>query len=57
MLSSALVATPTKITTHTTVDTTTPLEHTHTKQNTNDALQNRRDHNEAAMFASPQLKK
>jgi len=48
-----LVATPTKITTHTTVDTTTPLEHTHTKHNTNDALQNRRgDHNEAAMFAT-----
>jgi hypothetical protein len=47
-----LVATPTKIMTHTTVDTTTPLEHTHTKHNTNDALQNRRDHNEAAMFAT-----
>lgn len=47
-----LVATPTKITTHTTVDTTTPLEDTHTKHNTNDALQNRRDHNEAAMFAT-----
>jgi hypothetical protein len=48
-----LVATPTKITTHTTVHTTTPLEHTHTKHNTNDALQNRRgDHNEAAMFAT-----